>query len=300
MGITTSEQMTGAAVLLVLISAVAHASWNLLAKRAGTPELANWWMATSGAVIMLPTAIVLLVLDLPDATGWAFIGGTIALHILYFFTLGRAYRYGDLSIVYPVARGLGLTLIPILGVTVLNETVIVQASLGIGLIFAGIIAVGLSSRNKDGLSGGVRGVLTDRGIMFAIATGVLIGSYSVLDKRGVEHVTPVLYMFFLTSGGSLGTLALIHRGYSRAQFTGEMRTHWRTIIAGGMLQFTAYALVLSALRVSQVSYVGPFRELAIGIGVVMGALILKEHVTRSRAIGAGSVAVGAITIALAP
>lgn len=292
--------MTGVAVLLVLISAVAHASWNLLAKRAGNPELANWWMATSGAVIMLPTAIVLFILDVPDATGWAFIGGTIGLHILYFFTLGRAYRYGDLSIVYPVARGLGLTLIPILGVTMLNESVTVQAMFGIGLIFFGIIVVGYSSRSKSGRTGGIRSVITDRGVMFAVATGVLIGSYSVLDKQGVEHVTPVLYMFFLTSGGSLGTLVLIHRGYSRAQFTGEMRTHWRTIITGGMLQFLAYALVLSALRISQVSYVGPFRELAIGIGVVMGALILKEQVTRSRAAGAGTVALGAITIALAP
>lgn len=292
--------MTGVAVVLVLVSAFAHASWNLLAKRAGTPELANWWMATSGAVIMLPTAIVLLLIDVPDATGWAFIAGTIGLHILYFFTLGRAYRYGDLSIVYPVARGLGLTLIPILGVIALDETVTVQASFGMGFILIGIIAVGLSTRGREGSTGGVRGLLKDKGIMFAIATGVLIGSYSVLDKQGVEHVTPVLYMFFLTSGGSLGTLALIYRGYSRAQFTGEMRTHWRTIVAGGMLQFLAYALVLSALRLSQVSYVGPFREIAIGIGVVMGAVILKEHVTRGRAVGAGSIALGAVTIALAP
>ncbi len=292
--------MTGAAVLLVLISAFAHASWNLLAKRAGTPELANWWMATSGAVIMLPTAIVLLILDVPSPTGWAFIGGTIALHILYFFTLGRAYRYGDLSIVYPVARGLGLTLIPVLGVILLNESVSVQASFGMAFILAGIIAVGLSSGAGNTLQGGVRRILADKGVLFAVATGVLIGSYSVLDKRGVEHVTPVLYMFFLTAGGSIGTLALLYRSYSRAQFTGEMRAHWRTIVIGGLLQFLAYALVLSALRLSQVSYVGPFRELAIGIGVVMGALILKENVTRGRAVGAASVAAGAIVIALAP
>lgn len=271
-----------------------------MAKRAGTPELANWWMATSGAVIMLPAGIVLLLLNVPSGTGWAFIGGTIGLHILYFFTLGRAYRYGELSIVYPVARGLGLTLIPVLGVVALNETVSAQASVGIGLIFTGIIAVGLTSRTGTGFSGGVRGLLSDKGVMFAIATGVLIGSYSVLDKRGVEHVTPVLYMFFLTAGGSLGTLALIHRGYSRAQFTGEFRAHWRTIVAGGMLQFLAYTLVLSALRLSQVSYVGPFRELAIGAGVVLGAIVLKEHLSRGRIAGASSVVGGAIIIAFAP
>lgn len=292
--------MTGVAILLVVISAFAHASWNLLAKRAGTPELANWWMATSAAVIMLPTAIVLFALDAPSATGWAFIGGTIGLHILYFFTLGRAYRYGDLSIVYPVARGLGLTLIPILGIGLLGESLSPVAGAGVALILAGIITIGLTSRSSDGVKLSVRGVLADRGVLFAIATGLLIGSYSVLDKRGVEHVTPVLYLFFLSAGGSLGTLALIHRNYSRAQFKNEFRTYWRGIVAGGMLQFLAYALVLSALRFSQVSYIGPFRELAIGLGVVLGAVVLKEHVTRGRAVGAASVVVGATVVALAP
>jgi drug/metabolite transporter (DMT)-like permease len=292
--------MTGVAVLLVVISAFAHASWNLLAKRAGTPELANWWMATSAAVIMFPTAIVFLANDVPSTTGWAFIGGTIALHILYYFTLGRAYRYGELSIVYPVARGLGLTLIPVIGIGLLNETVSPLAGFGVGLILAGIVAIGLTSRSATGVRLSVRGVLTDRGVLFAIATGFLISSYSVLDSRGVEHVTPVLYMFFLTAGGSLGTLALIHRNYSRVQFKNEFRTYWRGIVAGGMLQFLAYALVLSALRFSQVSYVGPFRELSIGLGVVLGALVLKEHVTRGRMIGASSVLVGAAVIALAP
>lgn len=296
--------MTGVAVLLVVVSAFAHASWNLLAKRAGHPELANWWMATSGAVIMLPVAVVLLVLDMPSPTGWAFIGGTIALHILYFFTLGRAYRYGDLSIVYPVARGLGLTLIPVFGVTLLSETVSVQAALGIALIFGGIVTVGLSTQSVDGngvaMRRGLKSKLTDRGVLFAVATGIVIASYSVLDKRGVEHVTPVLYMSFLTMGGSLGALALIHRSYSRQQFADEMRTHWKTLIAGGLLQFLAYVLVLSAFQLSRVSYVGPFRELAIGIGVVLGAVVLREHVTRWRAVGAGSVTLGAIAIAFAP
>lgn len=296
--------MTGVAVLLVVISAFAHASWNLLAKRAGNPELANWWMATFGSVIMLPVAIVLLIVVPPDPIGWLFIAGTIGLHILYFFTLGRAYRYGDLSIVYPVARGLGLTLIPVFGVLLLNETVSALASAGIALIFMGIVTIGLSSKSKDLSIGTNRGSLTnklaDRGVLFAVATGIIIGSYSILDKRGVDHVTPVLYMFFLSAGGSLGALALIHRSYSREQFKTEMRVHWKTLIAGGLLQFLAYVLVLSAFRLSQVSYVGPFRELAIGIGVVMGALVLKEQVTRWRAAGAAAILVGAMTIALAP
>ncbi len=290
--------MTGAAVALVLVSAFAHASWNLIAKRANTPELTNWWMAATSGLMMTPAAIVLLVLDVPTPTGWLFIGGTIILHVLYFFTLGRAYRYGDLSIVYPVARGLGLSLIPVLGVLLLNEGVSAVAGLGMALILIGIIAIGVSS--GSGQAGRPGRLRLDRGLLFAMATGVLIGSYSVLDKRGVEHVTPVLYMYFLTAGGSLGSLALIHRSYSRLQFTAEFRRHWRAIVIGGGLQFSAYALVLTALRFSQVSYVGPFRELAIGIGVVLGAVVLKERVTRMRIAGTGAIGAGALIIAFAP
>lgn len=292
--------MTGAAVLLVVISAFAHASWNLLAKRASTPEVFTWWMAAASAVIMLPAAVVLLVIEAPPAIGWAFIGGTIGLHILYFFTLGRAYRYGELSIVYPVARGLGLMLIPVFGVLVLEESVSWVAGAGIALIFAGIVAVGTSSGNGGGQRVTPASLLRDRGVLFALMTGLLIAAYSTLDKRGVEHVTPVLYMFFLSAGGSTGMLAMISRSYSRPQFKSEFRRHWRAIIAGGLLQFAAYALVLSAFRLSPVSYVGPFRELAIGIGVLLGAVVLKEQVTKWRAIGAASVVVGAVIIALAP
>ena len=114
--------MTGLAVVLVLISAIAHASWNLMLRRSGSPEFTNWLMLSSGAVLASPFAVYLLVTRPPDPTGWWFIAGTVVLHIGYFFTLGRAYKHGDLSLVYPIARGLGLALIPIVGVTVLAET----------------------------------------------------------------------------------------------------------------------------------------------------------------------------------
>ena len=292
--------MTGVAVLLVALSAFAHASWNMLAKRSSQPEVFNWLMAASSAVLTLPVAIALLIIDPPPSIGWAFIGGTIGLHIVYFFALGRAYKHGDLSIVYPVARGLGLMLIPVFGVTILSEEVSPTAAVGIAVIFAGVVAVGLSTGESPGLRVSPRAVLKDRGVQFALLTGVVIGLYSTLDKRGVDHVTPVLYMFFLTAGGSSGMLALIARQYSRRQFVDEFRSHWKAAITGGGFQFGAYVLVLSAFRLSPVSYVGPFRELAVAVGVLMGALVLKERVTLGRAAGAASVTAGAVVIALAP
>ena len=292
--------MTGAAIVLVLISAVAHATWNLLAKRATTPEVFTWWMTAAGSVIFTPVAIYYFVTDPPNAAGWGYIAATVALHTGYFFSLGRAYKHSDLSLVYPVARGLGIALIPILGITTLGETVTWPAAVGAALIVGGVLSVGASGGPPGGSIRLIRRAMSDIGVRYAVATGLIIAAYSIVDKQGVQHVPPLLYMFCLSTGGGLGMLALIWRSYTPGDFAAEFRAHRKEIVLGGVLQFAAYSLVLSALRLSPVSYVGPFREIGILIGVVLGVYVLKERPTRSRVIGAVFIAIGAAAIALAP
>jgi drug/metabolite transporter (DMT)-like permease len=292
--------MTGLAVVLVLISAIAHASWNLMVRRSDTPEITNWMMATSGALLASPIALYVFFTNPPDPIGWVFIAGTVALHIAYFFTLGRAYKHGDLSLVYPIARGLGLVLIPVIGVTVLRESVSPLAVLGIVSIFIGVVAIGSSSGSGLRIWLKPRTLIADRGVIFAVMTGILIATYSTLDKRGVDHVEPVFYMFTLSLGGSLGILPIIGRTYTKLDFTTEIRSRWKIGLLGGALQFTAYGLVLTAFRLAPVSYIGPFRELGIVFGVLMAVLILKESVTRNRVIGAAAIGGGALIVALAP
>ncbi|MDA0596788.1 MAG: SMR family transporter [Chloroflexi bacterium] len=292
--------MTGTAVVLVLIAAVAHASWNLLVRKSNVPELTNWFMAFLGGIIALPFAVFYLLTEAPPATGWVFIFGTIVLHIGYFFTLGKAYKHGDLSVVYPVARGLGLALIPVFGVLILSESVSLQAVAGILAIFLGVLVVGSSSGVGLRIWLSPRSLLADRGLAFAIATGLLIASYSNWDKRGVEYVEPLLYMFMVQLGGSLGVLPILRRSYSNPDFSKEFKSGWKIGVFGGLLQFTSYGLVLTAFRLAPVSYVGPFRELAIVFGVVFAALILKESVGKYRIIGATAIGVGALVVALSP
>ena len=292
--------MTGLAVALVLISAIAHASWNLIVRRSDKPELTNWMMATCGALLAFPIAMYLFVTNTPDQAGWWFILGTVILHIAYFFTLGRAYKYGDLSLVYPIARGLGLVLIPVVGVTVLDESVSILAGFGIIAIFTGVVMVGSSSGTGFRAWLKPRSMLADRGVLFALITGILIAAYSALDKRGVEYVEPIFYMFCLSLGGSVGVLPLIARSYASSEFIMEIRTRWKIGLLGGFCQFLAYTLVLSAFRLSPVSYIGPFRELAILFGVILAVVVLKERVTRSRAAGAMAIGLGSLVVALAP
>ena len=278
------------------------------------PAVTTPLMALASACIASPLAAYLLITDMPSATGWWFIAATIVLHIAYFSALGFAYASGELSVVYPVARGLGLAIIPVLGVTVIGESMTPLAVLGAVSILSGIIAIMLSDAGPLNLRSAVSAlahpstnmastlrasIIARPAIPLALLTGVVIGVYSVVDSQGVQHVQPALYMFWLQLGGAAGMMALMSRHETLATFKAEARRHWKAQVIGGVLQFAAYTLVLTALQTSPVSYVGPFRELAVLFGVIMGAVVLKERVTLTRGIGAVLIGSGALAISLA-
>ena len=286
-----------------------------MVRSATRPAVTTALMAVASAMLVVPLAIFLLITDMPGIIGWQFIVATIVLHIWYFATLGYAYNTGDLSIVYPVARGFGLAIIPILGVFVIGESMSWIAAIGAASIICGIICITISDIETATLKHGFSTILSSvrtRSIggdfkpairpawLLAMLTGLVIGIYSVVDAQGVKHVEPALYMFFLQLGGGLGMMAIQSRIESSSAFVDEARRHWKIIIVGGLLQFLAYTLVLTALTFSPVSYVGPFREVSILLAVGYGAFVLKERVTIVRALGAVFIASGGIAIALAP
>ncbi len=256
-------------------------------------------MAASANLLLAPIAIVLFILSPPGLVGWIFILATWLLHIVYFITLSRAYIHTDLSLVYPIARGLGLMLIPVLGLVVLTEEISPLVWIGVLAIFSGIFLITWWGRFRAMLSDPIA-LLRDRGIIYALATGVLIGIYSIVDKRGVEYVSPFLYMYFVTSAATIGTLPVLIRRFARADFVQEWATHRRSAVVGGLLQFTAYGLVLTAFEIARVSYVGTFREIGIVIGVIMGSVFLGERFGRGRLVGGLVIVAGALFIAIAP
>lgn len=286
-----------------------------MVRRATRPSVTTALMAVTSAILVLPLAAYLLIVDMPGATGWWFILATIVLHIWYFATLGYAYNTGELSIVYPVARGLGLAIVPILGVFVIGESMSWLAVLGALSIVTGIALIAISDIKTGSFKQTTRSWMlmlnSWRAVkrlrpkpraawILAILTGIVIGIYSVVDAQGVKHVQPALYMFFLQLGGGLGMMAIQSRFETKAAFIDEARRHWKILVVGGLLQFVAYTLVLTALTFSPVSYVAPFRETSILVAVIYGAIVLKERVSLIRATGAILIAVGAVTIALAP
>src|SRR5437899_9035001 len=278
---------------LVLISAVFHATWNLLAKRAGADTAFLWLAYIVGAITFAPFAIAILVIARPEL-GWpalVFIAVAVGLQTLYFATLTAGYRAGDLSLVYPIARASGPLLATTGAIAIFGERPTAVAVTGALAIVAGALVLTGDPRalRRDGAG---------RAVGFALATGAVIALYTLWDKTAVAValLPPLLYDWATVVGQALVVtpVALRHRDAVREAWA----RHRGAVLGVGVLSRLAYILVLTALVVSPVSYVAPAREIGILIGAMLGARLLAEgHVVR-RGIGAAAMVVGVLALAL--
>lgn len=292
--------MTSTALVLVLTSAVLHATWNFLLKRSGHKIVFFWAMSAIGLGIFGAPAIVFAV---AEDFGWeqlAYCLGTATLHAAYAIALTRGYYLGDLSSVYPVSRGIGPALVPALAVVFLGESVSGLAIGGIGLIVAGIFAVNIDSRLLRDLSHPFR-ALTTPAMVTAIATGVVISCYSLWDKAVLNHdVPPITLLSFSMIGNFFGLLPAMVFAVGWPTLKSEWKAHKRSMVAAGLISPLGYALVLIALETSRVSYVAPAREVGIVLGTAMGVLLLGEGYGHTRIWGSALVVAGVLVLAVAP
>ncbi len=285
--------MTAFALALVLVSAVAHATWNLFAKRAGggVPFL---WLALALAVpLYAPVAIAVLVVTGAQlgltVVLWTFVNA--ALNVAYFVFLQRGYRAGDLSIVYPLARGTGPVLATVGAILIFGER-----PTGLAIAGAVSIAIGVVVLTGDPRKLRQRGV--GAAVGYALLTGVTIAAYTLWDKRGVSGllIPPIVYEW-----GSNIWRVLILAPFALPRWP-EIRAEWsanRTAaIVVAILSPLAYMLVLTALAISPVSYVAPAREIGILFGVALGARSLAEADPARRSLAAVLMVGGVIALAL--
>ena len=291
--------MTPLSLGLVLLSAFAHSTWNFLLKRAGHQEVFVWCLLVSASVLMFPLGTALFRLFPIGPNGWWFVLATTILHIGYFVFLGRGYARGDLSLVYPIARGIGPMLVPILAVLILRETIALPAIIGIGAIVVGIYTVSWSGEFSRVLRQ-PSSILRNPGTGYAVLTGLTIAAYAIVDKKGVSLVQPFLYMYLMTVGAAMGLAPYILARWGTSAVVREWRSNAKPILVASILVFFGYGLVLTAFSMSRVSYVSPAREVGIVIGVLMGVFILKERFGTTRIIGSGVVVLGLVLIAFSP
>jgi len=276
---------------LLLAAAVIHATWNLLLKRVGGGPVFQWLFAVLSVGFYLPAVLALswyrpTPLE-PEVVG--VIVGSSLLHTLYYGVLQRGYRVGDLSVVYPLARGTGPFLAVIGAVLILGERPTAGVLAGGMFIILGVFV----------LSGGVRSRgdgPTPAAVIYGLATGVVIASYTLWDKNAVSGmaIAPLLLDWGTNCGRSvlLAPLALRRR---RELWTVWLE-HRREAIGVALLNPLAYILVLTALQVTPVSHIAPAREISILIGSLMGIRLLGEGHPKVRLLGAASMTLGLLLI----
>lgn len=304
--------MSLAALALALASAVVHAAWNLLVKRAGisanTPSFA-WLLFALSGLLFAPVAGWYLVTGRSELTGemvpW--IAGSAALHTVAFLMLLRAYRSGDLSLVYPIARGTGPLVVTIVGVALLGEPATVPSIGGVILIAMGIVVLrvphwplpAVARAQAAASSGADRPVVAavPQGAARAILLGVLIAAYTLWDKHLVGRLA--LAPFVLECVLSLAMAAMVTPLVVRqaATIRSTMRDHAGTVVIVAILSSLSYVAFLTALSMAPASRVAPARELSILIGAVLGARVLGEPDSPRRVPAALMMTVGVILLA---
>ncbi|RRO19322.1 EamA family transporter [Saccharopolyspora rhizosphaerae] len=287
--------MGAAAVVLVVLAAFAHAGWNFFAKRAGSSGAGFVWLtATCSAVLYLPVAAgALLVSGAPPLSTWL-LGVLVSavVHLGYFLLLQHGYSVGDMSVVYPLARGTGPMLAMVVAVLVLQERPGWLGICGGLLVVAGVLVIGLS----DGVP---RAGANLAGVGFGLLTGALIATYTVWDAHAVTGLalSPLLFDWAnnLTRSALLTPYAVVRRD-ALVRIWSE---HRREILAVGLLSPLAYVLVLFAMQLAPVSLVAPARELSIVIAGLLAWRLLGEAQAVRRLTGAVVVLAGVVLLGVA-
>jgi len=268
--------------VLVVASAFFHALWNLLAK-GGADKVAFMWLMNLTALLTALPLFLLLMSDwgFPLAAAPYMVISSLA-EALYFFSLGRAYEHGDLSLVYPIARSSLLFLFP-MAVAFLGEEASHLGAIGILLVVLGVYMIHLRGLSPGDLLAPIAS-MKSRASQFALLAALSSATYSLIDKVGVLRAGPVKYAFWLDFfiTASLAPIVLWRGGLS--SLASEWRSQNLRIITSGFLMRAGYLMVLVAMSMAQVSYIIGVRQLSIVIGSILGAGLLRERYWKVRTI----------------
>ncbi|MGQ9572399.1 MAG: EamA family transporter [Dehalococcoidia bacterium] len=290
--------MTTGAFLLVLASACIHAIWNYIAKQSEHKAAFLWCTFTLSFALYLPPAIVFALRDGIEPWSFLFAPGVAILHGSYGLALARGYQVGDLSAVYPVGRGIGPMLIPIFAVLFLGENVSAMAAAGIALVIVGIYAIHAEQLSLAALLRPLR-LLGRIETRYAVIIGSLLAAYSLLDKVALDYI-PAPTLLQCATAGHLFILMPLALRNGAAPARSEWRQRKRGIIFAAVTAPLGFLLVLIALTMSRVSYVGPVREVGIIFGTALGVFSLREPYGLARIPGAALIASGVVLLGLAP
>jgi drug/metabolite transporter (DMT)-like permease len=263
--------------LMMIASGVAHAVVNAILK-AGQDKMSSRALIDGfSALIVLPFAFFL---PLPHGA-WGWLAASWATHLVYLVCLIKAFERADMTVAYPISRGIAPALAAVVAVLVFSEPVSWITAAGIGMVSLGVLVVGLGRR------------VDRRALGWAVATGVCIAGYTVIDAQGVRAAPSALSYIawiYLTLGGGIGLLFALWRG---PRFLLAARSEWKAGLAAGALSIVTYGLALYAYRIGDTPRLAALRETSILFAVGIAVVFLGERMTGGRIAGTVAIACGA-------
>ena len=281
----------------VVLSAVLHATWNFLLRRAGGSRTVAALSIVAEAVILVPLAIVVL-FSSGGVAVLPFLGATVvaaALALANYAALMAAYRRADLSLAYPVARGGVFLFLPLLGFLVFGERLGGRGWLALAVIVTGIMMLPLDRFDRRSL-GRLGRHLRERAMGFALLAAASTAGYTVWDKYAIQSLDTFLYFAGYTVLLGLWFSVALARA-PRAEVREALRRHAVSILGIGALIAASYLLVLVALRDGASTQVLAVRQLSIPVGVLLGWRLLHESMTPPRVIGSAMITAGCVLAA---
>jgi len=269
--------MAQVAAAMILVSGAAHAVVNAVLKSGKDKMSSRALIDGFSALLILPA---LFVLPLPHGA-WGYLAASFVTHLVYLICLIKAFELADMSAVYPIMRGTAPVLASFGAVVLLREPLTLVVITGIAMVSAGTLLIALRRRANE------------RSLLWALATGASIATYTVVDAAGVR-AAPSAFSYiawvFLSLGGGIAVLFAIWRG---PKFLLAARSEWKAGLTAGALSIVTYGLALWAYRLGDVARLSALRETSILFGLLIAVVFLKEPVTRARAAGAVTIAFGA-------
>jgi drug/metabolite transporter (DMT)-like permease len=274
--------------LLVLLAAAMHATWNTLIKRSND-RLAELAIVNLFSAVAAATALPWV--GIPDSASWGYIFGSIVIHSGYYYLLLQAYHFGDLSHVYPLARGVSPLVVTLLSAVFAGEI------LSTGQL-AGVLVISLSVASLT-LQGSWWRHQQLKPVLFALGTGFMIGGYTLVDGTGARvsgNAPAYIAWLFTLDCLPLLAVAMLRR---HGKIGSTLSAQWRTGAIGGVLALSAYGLVIWALSLGAMAPIAALRETSVVMAAVIGTTVLREPFGMRRVLAAISVATGVIILRLA-
>ena len=272
--------MEGAASILILISGLAHAIVNAIFK-SGKDKMSGRALIDGFSALLLAPAVFFVPLP---SHAWQWLAASWVLHLLYLFTLIKSFEQSDMTVAYPIARGLAPVLAATVAVALFREPITVSVILGIACIAVGVVFIGVSHR------------LNNSALVWAMLTGTCIAGYTVVDAQGVR-AAPTAFSYivwtFMFLGGGLASIFALWRGKA---FLVSAATQWKPGVVAGALSIVSYGLALFAFRLGATPRLAALRETSILFGTAIAVIFLHEKLTRARSVGVLAIAFGAMTL----